>query len=463
MLTRGGRTGSAWRARTKTSRLTGVEPVARVARAGDPRPFMRPPSARTHFALVVATLSIPCSLAARAEAQRPPPIVTDFDGREATSTFEVTPEPPRFGAPVRDEDGEDGEDGEARSGRLRPGTGASRLRPPPIVTDFDGIDLYGDEDEPMPDEPTAGPALDEDPDASRALLRAELLAERRRAMARRRAESPNARLLASPFAPAARDEGSSDTARARGPRAIDRLELGLAEPNAPVTATSVHDDGIRTQVGVALDAFRESVGFRVRFEPAMGLTDEGGFVFPNAYLRAALAVSATYRTPLSGTPLAFMAGVALEHQSDYAIRRVAPFAQTNVVAFRAGLHWDAGGLHGLARLSARTHAYSHTHVREEVAGAQTGGLALDVVVRSGSAASAEGNIQLCGALHASYVAPHGPAVLEEAHLDLLAGACARDAVLGELSLSVAVELGNERRWDRSRQAEHVGVVLRWSL
>jgi hypothetical protein len=283
-------------------------------------------------------------------------------------------------------------------------------------------------------------------------------------MAARLPEPPNARLLASPFRPASvPSEPPSAEPRARGPCAIDRLESAVADPNAPVTALSVHDDGIRMQVGVAIDAFREPVGFRVRFEPTMALTDDGRFAFPNAFLRAALAVSATYRTPLPDGPLSLLAGVAVEHESDYAVRRAERFVYTNVLAFRAGLLWDAGPLHGLARLAVRTHVHSHTDWREDAGGAPTAGVALDVVVRSGAPESAVGNIQLCGAVHAGYTAPTWPAVLEEAHLALLVGACARDPALGELSLSVALELGNERGWDRSRQTEHVGAMLRWSM
>lgn len=339
-------------------------------------------------------------------------------------------------------------------------------RPPPIVTDFDGdYGLYGeDEDEPVPDD--AYGSLDETPEEARQRLQAALRAERQRALARRRAEPPGARLLASPFLPSTARAATDDASRAgrgRLPLAIDRLELGLASANVPVTSIGVHDDGMRARVGVALDAFREEVGFRVRFEPMVALYNDGTFGLPNEYVRVAFATSATYRTPLPDLPLAFFAGVAFEHESDYATIRRVDFAYTNVLAVRAGLLWDAGPLHGLVRLAARTHLFSYTNVAERADGAATGELAGDLVFRTGSPESVMGNVQLCGALGASWVAPTGEAVIEEAHLDLLVGACARDAVLGELSLSVELNLGNEQGWDRSRQTEHVGAVLRWSI
>jgi hypothetical protein len=421
---------------------------------------------------IVATSAAP----GLALAQRPPPIVTDFDGederetegeRETGGEREAVGEgepaaPPTQPSPPGEGSDETAEGDVSASGRLRSGTGASRLRPPPIVTDFDGdYGLYGeDEDEPVPDDVYG--SLDESPEEARRRLRAELLEERQRALASRRAELPGARLLASPFLPSSAASAPGG-ARGRLPLAVDRLELGLASANVPVTSIGVHDDGMRARVGVALDAFREEVGFRVRFEPMVALYNDGTFGLPSEYVRIAFAASATYRTPLPDLPLAFFAGVAFEHESDYSTLRRVNFAYTNVLAVRAGLLWDAGPLHGLLRLAARTHLYSRTNVAERGDGSATGELAADLVVRSGSPESVTGNIQLCGALGASWVAPSDEAVIEEAHLDLLLGACARDPVLGELSLSVELNLGNKQGWDRSRQTEHVGAVLRWSI
>ena len=73
------------------------------------------------------------------------------------------------------------------------------------------------------------------------------------------------------------------------------------------------------------------------------------------------------------------------------------------------------------------------------------------------------NIQLCGAVHASYVAANHTSILEEAHLDVLLGACVRDAIVGELSLSLELNLGNEVGLDRQPQTAHFGGVFRWSL
>jgi hypothetical protein len=333
---------------------------------------------------------------------------------------------------------------------------------PPIVTEFDP-EL--DETEIL-DLPPSEDGLDEDPAAARAELQAAMAEERLRRMARREDTSP-ARSLGLPRRAADVRVSALEDERAELPRAIDRLELAIAGANAPLASVGVHDDGLRMRVGAGLDAFREPVGVRVRFEPLVVLQSDRAFGLPYDQVRVAFTPSVTYRTPLEGAPLALFVAGAFEHVSDHitasAVTSGSGFAMTNQLLVRGGLAFDGGVVHGLARAGAGLHMLSDTSVVSDEGGEQTAELSLDLVMRSGSPRAAERNIQLCGAVHASYVAPNGERILEEVHLDLTLGACVRESTLGDLSLVAEVGLGNESRWDRRRQTEHVGVALRWSL
>ena len=331
---------------------------------------------------------------------------------------------------------------------------------PPIVTEFDPAPDAEDAPLPTAEEP------EEDPAQARAELQAALLEERRRRMALR-AEASEARQLGSPrrtdeAAPRADVSETSEL-----PLAIDRLELSIAGTNAPLASVGVHDDGLRMRVGVGLDAFREPVGVRVRFEPLVVLQSDRAFGLPYDQIRVAFTPSVTYRAPLDGLPIALFVAGAFEHVSDHTTASAATsgsgFAMTNQLLVRGGLAFDGGLLHGLARAGAGVHVLSDTSVVSDEGGEQSAELSFDLVMRSGSARAAARNIQLCGAVHASYLAPTSERVLEEAHLDLTLGACVREETLGDLSLVAEVGLGNESRWDRRRQTEHVGVALRWSL
>lgn len=396
---------------------------------------------------VAWVLLVALATAAPLRAQRPPPIVSEF------------------------EEGPEAEPEEPSDAEVPP------PRPlPPIVPDFDGPI---DEDEPAdplmptPDDgdPDGGDPIaeetDEDPGLARQRLQHSLLVERRRDMATRMALSPSARLLGSPFrdrAPqGAQSAPASPAAAARLTRAIDRLELGGASANAPVTSIGLHDDGLRMRVGVGLDAFREPVGVRVRFEPMVALATDGTLSAPHEFVRTAFLTTVTYRTPLPDLPVALYVGGGYEHVGDYTTLGSDDVALTNALVVRGGALFDAGVLHGLVRASLRVHVLSQTVLTSRFEGGQTAELGLDVILRSGSPESVMGNIQLCGALHASYVAPNGVTMMEEAHLDAMLGGCARTEELGELALVLDVGLGNESEWDRRQQTEHVGVVLRWSL
>lgn len=408
--------------------------------------------------LTAIAILLACVTPRPVSAQRPPPPII--------GEFEEAPDAP---AP----------------GETQPSTEAEVPPPrplPPIVSDFDGP---MDEDEPAdplmptPDDDESGEGTDdeaggvadeddEDPVLARRLLQHSLLVERRRDMAARLAASPNARLLASPFRDRAASDAPASTAtesdRARLPRAIDRLELGGASANAPVTSVGVHDDGLRMRVGVGLDAMREpNGGFRVRFEPMVALATDGTLSAPRDFVRTAFLTTVTYRTTLPDEPIGLFVGGGYEHVGDYTTLGSDELTMTNALVLRGGALFDAGVLHGLVRASLRVHVLSQTVLTSSFEGGQTAELGLDVILRSGSPESVTGNVQLCGALHASYVAGNGVTMLEEAHLDAMIGACARADDLGELALVLDVGLGNESEWDRRRQTEHVGVALRWSL
>jgi hypothetical protein len=344
------------------------------------------------------------------------------------------------------------------------------VRPlPPIVTEYEPP-LDEDEELPPIDEALVDPddvdAEEVDAALARAELQSAMLEERRRRMAER-ARGSHARLLASPRRDLGSTSGPTTMEATELPRAIDRLELAIAGANAPLASVGVHDDGLRMRVGAGLDAFREPVGVRVRFEPLVVLQSDRTFGLPYDQVRVAFTPSITYRTPLDGAPLALFVGGAFEHVSDHttssAVTSGSGFAMTNQLLVRGGLAFDGGLVHGLARAGAGVHVLSDTSVVSDEGGEQSAELSFDLVMRSGSPRAAERNIQLCGAVRASYVAPNGERILEEAHLDLTLGACVREPTLGDLALVAEVGLGNEARWDRRRQTEHVGVALRWSL
>ncbi len=389
------------------------------------------------------------SVATSAEAQRPPPpIVTDFDGETMEDHVEL-PRQPALRGP----------------------------RPlPPIVTEFDApaegedgaFEPRIDEDEDQGDDTTVDDAsaeAEEDADEARRHLQHAMLVERRRQMARASSAS-NARLLANPFGAAVRvaprraPEPEPETG-ATLTQAIDRLELGVAPANAPVVSTGLFDDGFRNRVGVGLDAFREREGARVRFEPVALLT--GPLESPAEFVRGAFALTASYRTSLPSLPLAVFLGGGFEHVSDFSTTGVSGFAMTNAIVARGGLLFNAGLLHGLVRGGLGVHVASDTNLVSDDGGMQSVEIALDVVLRSGSPTSAMGNVQLCGALHGSYLAPNGTRIIEEARFSAMLGGCVRDRTIGELSLMVEVSAGSLATWVRQRREEHIGLSLRWSL
>jgi hypothetical protein len=287
-------------------------------------------------------------------------------------------------------------------------------------------------------------------------------------MARAASSAPSrARLLASPFATDAR--AASQTSDASEPfaleRAIDRLELGVSDPNAPVVSTGLFDDGLRNRVGAGLDAFREPRGARIRLEPSVTLS--GPLDTPAAFVRGAFTVSGTYRAAVTSS-IALFVGGGFEHVSDFSTTGTTSSASTSVVmtnalVARGGLLFDLGILHGLARTTLGVHLASDTSLVSDDGGMQSAHLSVDVVLRSGSPQAAMGNVQLCGALHAGYLAPNGARILEEARFGAMLGGCVRDATIGELSLMAEVSVGSLSTWMRRRQEEHVGISLRWSL
>lgn len=397
---------------------------------------------------IVAWLAA-AGVTASAEAQRPPPpIVTDFDGETTADRAELPRTPPPPGP-----------------------------RPlPPIVTEFDpppeGEDgayeprIDEDEDQGVDAAATVeSEEPEEDADEARRHLQHALLVERRRQMARASMAS-NARLLASPFrttgdAPPTPRTVDTPTPGPLPTQAIDRLELGVVSANAPAVSTGLFDDGLHNRVGVGLDAFREREGARVRFEPVALLT--GPLDSPAEFVRGAFAVTATYRTSLPSLPVALFLGGGFEHVSDFSTTGVMGVVMTNAIVARGGLLFDAGLLHGLVRGGLGVHVASDTSLLTDDGGMQSAELSLDVVLRSGSPVSAMGNVQLCGALHGSYLAPNGARIVEEARFSAMLGGCVRDATLGELSLMAEVSAGSLATWVRQRREEHVGISLRWSL
>jgi hypothetical protein len=398
---------------------------------------MRASERRTILTAGVTLAAVGLSLAGApcvSLAQHAPPIVTSFDGETLEDTADL-PRPLRGSRPL-----------------------------PPIVSEFDGDEvILLDEDEPLDDAALHGDEAlgDEDPEEERRHLQHALLVERRRAMARA-AQISFARRLASPFRAPSPEVAAPVSPPDELPRAIDRLELGVASVNAPLTSVGLHDDGMRIRVGAGLDAYREAVGFRVRLEPLVVLQSAGTLSLPHEYVRTAFTGSITYRTPVSAS-LALFVGGGFEHVGDYTTLGPSGSLLTNQLFARGGLLFDGGLLHGLVRLSAGLHVFSDTTLADDVGGTQSVEMAVDVVLRSGSPAAAVDNVQLCGGVHASYLAPNTPRILEEAHLDLTAGVCVREATLGDLSLVLELGLGNEPHWNRAPQSAHIGAALRWSL
>jgi len=410
---------------------------------------------RTPLPILVVATAIATTAPGWALAQRPPPIIDEFEEGPETPPAEERAEaevpPPRPLPPIVTDFDEPVDEDEP----------ADPLMPTP---DDEEGEVEGSEDE------TPGVLGEdaEDPGLARRLLQHSLLVERRRDMASRLAASPGGRQLASPFRDRAERSDQpatgADPDRARLPRAIDRLELGGASANAPVSSIGIHDDGLRMRVGVGLDAFREpNGGFRVRFEPMVALATDGTLSAPHEFVRTAFLTTVTYRTSLPDAPIGLFVGGGYEHVGDYTTLGSDDVAITNAIVVRGGALFDAGVLHGLVRASLRVHVLSQTVLASDFQGGQTGEIGLDVILRSGSPESVTGNIQLCGALHASYVGGNGVTMLEEAHLDAMIGACARADDLGEVALVIDVGLGNESEWDRRRQTEHIGAALRWSL
>ncbi|MBN8610116.1 MAG: hypothetical protein J0L92_06015 [Deltaproteobacteria bacterium] len=391
---------------------------------------------RVEAALSVWLASAGLAGAAHAQDRPPPPIVTDFDGETQADHADL------------------------------PATRPPQRPLPPIVTEFDAEGDDGayepriDEDEDQSDD-----VIEEDAAEERRHLQHAMLVERRRQMARSAsASSSRARLLASPFANDARTASrTNDTSEPFAlERAIDRLELGVSGPNAPVVSTGIFDDGLRNRVGAGLDAFREPRGARIRLEPSVTLS--GSLDTPAAFVRAGFTVSGTYRTAVTSS-IALFAGGGFEHVSDFSTTGATRMGvvMTNALVARGGLLFDAGVLHGLARTTLGVHLASDTSLLTDDGGMQSAELSVDVVLRSGSPASAMGNVQLCGALHVGYVAPSGARILEEARFGAMLGGCVRDATMGELSLMAEVSVGSLATWMRQRQEEHVGLSLRWSL
>lgn len=396
---------------------------------------------RVEAALSVWLASVGLTGVAQAQDRPPPPIVTDFDGETQADHADLPATRPPSRPPSRPL--------------------------PPIVTEFDATDEDGpyepriDEDEDQSDD-----VIEEDAAEERRHLQHAMLVERRRQMARSASSSSpsRARLLASPFATDARAAShTSDTSEPFAlERAIDRLELGVSGPNAPVVSTGLFDDGLRNRVGAGLDAFREPRGARIRLEPSVTLS--GSLDTPAAFVRGAFTVSGTYRTAVTSS-IALFAGGGFEHVSDFSTTGATRMGvvMTNALVARGGLLFDAGVLHGLARTTLGVHLASDTNLLTDDGGMQSAELSIDVVLRSGSPASAMGNVQLCGALHVGYVAPSGARILEEARFGAMLGGCVRDATMGELSLMAEVSVGSLATWMRQRQEEHVGLSLRWSL
>lgn len=394
----------------------------------------------------VASLLACAGYATPARAQRPPPpIVTDFDGETQADRADLPATPPPA-PPV--------------------------ARPlPPIVTEFDAppegedgaYEPRIDEDEDQGDPSDDAIVDDEDPAEARRHLQHALLVERRRQMARGQHPS-GARLLASPWRSSTdptREAGTSAEERRGLVLAVDRLELGVVSANAPVVATTISTSGLANRIGLGLDAFREPEGVRVRFEPVGVLS--GRIEAPSELVRGAFALTASYRTVHPSLPIALFVGGGFEHVSDFSTVTSIDPVMTNAIVARGGLLFDVGAMHGLARASLGVHVASST-VAFPVSGfAQSAELALDLVLRSGSPTSAIGNVQLCGAVHGSYLAPSDLLIEEEVRFAAMVGGCVRDTTMGELSLLAEVTAGSIATWDRRRRAESVGVSLRWSL
>lgn len=409
---------------------------------------VRLPCAAARFSAVAVLLGAPASTRAL------PPIVDAFDWDEP--------------------------DGESPpTGRAPPFVGESQ--PPPAVSDF-GSDSEDDgpvtEDD-RPDAPRdssqaesrdertsedTSEDTDEDAAEARRHLRHSMLVERRRAMAVREPAVPAARALANPFGPAPRRDATDPSRGARLVRAIDRLELGVAGPIAPVTSFGVFDDGLRARVGTGLDALREPVGVRVRVEPMAMLASDGWISVPHERVRAALSATVSYRAPFEDFPAAWFFGGGAEHVRDHSTVVLDASATTTALVLRGGALFDAGALHGIVRGSVRLHVASRTASPSAAAPSQSIEVGLDVVARSGGAERSGDDFQVCGALRASYLAPDaGGSIVEEVHLDAMAGACVRDSTFGEIWIVAELALGNEPSWDRWRQGVHGGASLRWWL
>ncbi len=275
-------------------------------------------------------------------------------------------------------------------------------------------------------------------------------------------------------------------------RALDRLETMLADPNTPATGIAVWDSGLRGRVGVALDAFREPEGFRVRFEPMIELYNRGfGSGFPWELWRGALGLSLSYRTALP--PFVLAVSLVYEHESDHSssglIHHVTDYIFSNAMALRFGAFFETADIHMFGRVALRGHFASCTNPalvsrRTETYGVcyeafgegnQSIGLALDLSARTGSADAI--GIQGCAAVHLAYTVPtrartegtptwvghDGEArILEETRINLLAGVCFRDEIVGDLALQLEATFGNEQGLYRHEQNAHVGGALRWA-